>query len=134
MNKSSVPDEAPAIIEPTADPVDLAAAGAPGPVPLPAQVCAVDPLVFEVSGSRRGKVLISSPRLAGRLRVGSAVVPILLAAQGGLPTAGQPPAVIGRLLQAGFLIDATEPAQLPGAPWDAWGATAWGFYRQTKDV
>jgi SagB-type dehydrogenase family enzyme len=134
MNPSPVPDEAPAIIEPTADAVDLAAAGAAEPVVLPAQVRAIDPLVFEVSRSRPGKVLISSPRLPGRLQVGQAVVPILLAAAGGLATAGQPPAVISRLLQAGFLVDAAEPAPVPGAPWDAWGATAWGFYRQTKDV
>jgi len=101
---------------------------------LPEKVRTVDPLVLELSSSRPGKVVISSPRLHRRLRVSQSVVSILFSARTGIRSDEHPGDVIGQLLEAGFLLDATADPDLAGPPWDAWGTTAWSFYTQTKDT
>lgn len=90
----------------------------------------IDPLVLEVSGSR---IVVSSPLLRKRLRVGKKVADLLLAAQSGLEADGSDP-VVARLVEAGFLVEPpSAPQDLP-EPWRHWGIAAWQFHQRTRDT
>ncbi len=101
---------------------------------LPVRVRAVDPLLMELSAAKNGKVVISSPRLPGRLKVGEAIVALLMSARTPIASADHPRDLVARLVGAGFLVDADAEPPPARPPWDAWGSTAWSFYRQTKDT
>src|SRR5579875_434403 len=105
-----------------------------GGAELPTRLRAVDPLLIELSEAAGDKVIVSSPRLPARLRVGPAVAQILIAARSGLRTADHPRHVLARLTQAGFLVDAEAEPTPAGPPWNDWGTTAWNFYARIKDT
>lgn len=121
----------------------------PEPAGWPRRLRPVDPLVLEISGD---KIVISSPRLPRRLRVGPAVAQILISARSGRQPAGHPRTAIATLVKAGFLVE-TEPEPEPDTdtggdtdtdtqagtetsapPWDAWGITAWAFHTRIRDT
>lgn len=95
------------------------------------QLRAVDPLVIEACGD---KIILSSPRLARRLSVGPAIAGIVLQGRDGIDPAGLPAAVLERLCEAGFLVDARQQPDPLESPWREWGTTAWSFYRRMRDT
>lgn len=90
----------------------------------------IEPATMELTGD---KIVVSSPRLGRRLRVGAHVAELLLSARSGVE-ADPDDAAVAKLMDTGFLVrEESRPAAMP-SPWREWGVAAWSFHAGTRDV